>query len=163
MNKTSENQLRKVKASSSWLGKMKTRQYVRDFTFLVDEPEKLGGTNEGPTPLEYVIGAFNGCLLVVIEMVAKEQQFLFKDVVIESYGTVDRRGLLGIADVLPHFQKVVNNITFVTEETNERLDNLQAEVQKRCPMYNLLVDAGIDVQLNWHISDEEDVKERRNV
>lgn len=154
MSRTSKNPLRKIKVRSSWLGKMSTRHYVRDFTFLVDEPEKLGGTNKAPTPLEYVLGAFNGCLFVVIQMIAREQQFQFKDVVIESYGTVDRRGLLGTADVSPHFQEVVNEITFVTEESKERLDALKAEVQKRCPMYNLFVDAGIDVQLNWQIADE---------
>jgi uncharacterized OsmC-like protein len=42
------------------------------FKITVDEPEKLGGTNEGPSPVEYVLAAFAGCLNVVGNMVAKE-------------------------------------------------------------------------------------------
>lgn len=144
-------ELRKVRAGSVWLGGTKTKQHVRDFSFIVDEPEKLGGTDAGPTPLEYVMGAFNGCLLVVIEIVAREQQFHYEDIVLSSYGTVDRRRLFGTADVSPHFQEVVNDIEFISSESPERLQQLQAEVTRRCPMYNLYVDAGIQVQLNWSI------------
>lgn len=149
-------ELRKVRAGTVWLGGMKTGQHVRDFSFIVDEPEKLGGTDAGPTPLEYVMGAFNGCLLVVIEIVAQEQLFHYEDIVLSSYGTVDRRGLFGTADVSPHFQEVVNDIEFISSESSERLQQLQAEVTKRCPMYNLYVDAGIQVQLNWSIKPERE-------
>lgn len=144
-------ELRKVRAVTEWLGGTKTRQRVRDFSFIVDEPEELGGRDAGPTPLEYVMGAFNGCLLVVIECVAREQQFHYEDVVISSYGTVDRRGLFGTADVSPHFQEVVSDLQFASSESEERLQLLQEEVTKRCPMYNLYADAGIRVHLNWTI------------
>lgn len=31
---------------------------VRDFEFIPDEPDVLGGTNRGPNPVELVLGAF---------------------------------------------------------------------------------------------------------
>lgn len=151
MAQTAQTELRNVHTRTEWLGGLKTRQQVRNFSFIVDEPKQLGGTDAGPTPLEYVMGAFNGCLFVVIELVAREQQFHYEEIEISSYGTVDRRGLFGTADVSPHFQKVVNDIRFTSSESPERLQQLQAEVIRRCPMYNLYVDAGIDVQLNWSI------------
>ena len=52
---------------------------VRDFRFVTSEPEKIGGNNEGPTPMEYVLGALNGCLGVVVELVAKEQGIPLRD------------------------------------------------------------------------------------
>ncbi len=33
---------------------------LRDFTFVIDEPPERGGTNAGPSPLEYVAAALAG-------------------------------------------------------------------------------------------------------
>lgn len=35
---------------------------VRDFELVVDEPEDMGGTDEGPNPLEYLLASQSGCL-----------------------------------------------------------------------------------------------------
>jgi uncharacterized OsmC-like protein len=143
--------LRKVEVQTSWKGKFQTENRVRNFSFLIDEPEKLGGDNEAPTPLEYVVGAFNGCILVVIEMVSKEIQFQYKDMTISSIAHIDRRGLAGTADVSPYYKDLTNTIVFQSVESQERLDELKKRVQKRCPMYNLLKDTGIPVVLDWKI------------
>jgi len=37
---------------------------ARDFQFVVDEPQSLGGGDLGPNPVEYVLGALLGCLNV---------------------------------------------------------------------------------------------------
>jgi uncharacterized OsmC-like protein len=37
---------------------------AREFTFTVDEPTKLGGSNAGPNPVEYLLGALAWCLNV---------------------------------------------------------------------------------------------------
>src|SRR6056297_2664252 len=43
---------------------------IRDFTFLSDEPQELGGTNHGPHPVEYVLGAFAACQEIVVKAYA---------------------------------------------------------------------------------------------
>ena len=40
--------------------------------FSVDEPERLSGTDAGPNPLEYMLGALAGCPNVTGHLVAKE-------------------------------------------------------------------------------------------
>ena len=52
--------------------------------------------------------------------------------------------MFGTADVSPHFQTVHNTIIFDTEESKERISELKILVQKRCPVYNLLKDAGVE-------------------
>ena len=99
--------------------------------------------------MEYVLGSFNGCILIVIELIANEIEFSFRDLTSESVGTVDRRGMFGTADVSPHFQTVNNTIVFDTDESEERIQELKQLVQKRCPVYNLLKDAGIAIDLHW--------------
>lgn len=153
MSVTNENQintnLRRIKASSKRIASFKNENTVRDFVFTIDEPVKLGGTNEAPTPMEYILGSFNGCVLIVIEMVAKEINFSFKNLTAESVGIIDRRGLKGIDNVNPQFQEVVNTIWFDTEENEDRLEELKEIVARRCPAYNLFKDSGMLISLNW--------------
>src|SRR3954471_21386652 len=106
--------LKTVRATGRWKGRFRTDQTVRDFGFTIAEPEKIGGQNEGPTPMEYVIGALNGCLGVVVELVAKEQGIPLHDLKISSSGLVDQRGLFGTAEVSPQFQSVDVAITLAT-------------------------------------------------
>jgi uncharacterized OsmC-like protein len=35
------------------------------FQLIIDEPEALGGTDEGPSPVEYILAGLAGCLNVV--------------------------------------------------------------------------------------------------
>ena len=51
---------------------MRTGVRIRDFTYAVDEPTATGGTNTAPTPMEYLAGAVNSCITVVIETIANE-------------------------------------------------------------------------------------------
>jgi len=57
-----------VKAESE--NPTKTIVEARGFKIIIDEPESLGGTNDGANPVEYVLGALAGCLNVVGHVVA---------------------------------------------------------------------------------------------
>jgi uncharacterized OsmC-like protein len=158
-NTTSANiHLRKVRASSERIGSLKSNHTVRDFSFTVDEPVKLGGTNEAPTPMEYILGSFNGCILVVIETIAKEIDFQFSGLKAESVGTIDRRGMKGVDLISPHFQDVTNRIWFETDEEENRIEELKDQVKKRCPAYNLFKDAGIPILLNWTKAEKDETR-----
>lgn len=141
--------LRNVKASSERIGVLKNVNTVGKFSFTIDEPVKLGGTDEAPTPMEYILGSFNGCILIVIETIAKEIDFAFHRLKSDSIGTIDRRGMKGIDNVSPHFQEVINTIWFETDESEHRIEELKEKVKDRCPAYNLFKDTGIPISLNW--------------
>ncbi|MBN6187802.1 OsmC family protein [Aneurinibacillus sp. BA2021] len=155
MTITKENdatkEIRKVRVRTEWAGKFETVQHVRDFSFTVDEPEKLGGTNKGPTPLEYVLGAYNGCLQVVIETIARELSVHITAISLYSEGTVDRRGMFGTADVSPHFQQIRTTIEMEVAEGKENMEEVKQKLYQRCPMYNLIKDARIEQEIVWKI------------
>jgi uncharacterized OsmC-like protein len=142
---------RSIYAFSNRIGKVANENRVRDFRFTIDEPEKLGGTNQAPTPMEYILGSFNGCLFIVIETIAEEIGFSFDNLSAETEGIMDRRGMAGTADVSPHFHQVRNTIFFETKESPEALEHLKRLVQKRCPAYNLFRDTGMEIELDWRI------------
>ena len=77
---------------------------TRGFTFNVDEPEQMGGTNTGPNPVEYVIGAYAGCLNVVSHMVAKEMGFDIDSLKIHIEGDLDPSGFMGQNPNVPGVQ-----------------------------------------------------------
>lgn len=145
-------QFKTVRAQGRWKGRYRNDLAVRDFTFVTAEPEKIGGNNEGPTPMEYVAGALNGCLGIVIELVAKEHGVAIDDLRIESAGLVDQRGLFGTAEVSPHFQSVEIGIALMTAASPDALAALQRDVLRRCPVYNLIRDSGAHVTVTWTIS-----------
>ena len=58
----------------------KTVVKARNFQLIIDEPTEMGGTNEGATPVEYVLGAFSGCLNVMAHLIAKEMDISKKGV-----------------------------------------------------------------------------------
>jgi uncharacterized OsmC-like protein len=149
-----EPQIKTVRAEGEWRGNYRTDLDVRDFRFIIAEPEKIGGKNEGPTPMEYVLGALNGCLNVVIELVAKERGFELRDLRISSSGLVDQRGLFGTADVSPQFLSVEVNIRGVVSAAGSQLTELQHTVLKRCPVYNLIRDSKAQVNVNWNLKAE---------
>ncbi|GAB3806086.1 OsmC family protein [Virgibacillus kimchii] len=140
---------RTIRASSNRIGKFANENNIRDFSFTVDEPEKLGGTNKAPTPMEYILGSFNGCILIVIEMIAEEIGFSFDNISAETEGILDRRGIAGTADVSPHYHQVKNVVFFETEESTESIAKLKSLVKQRCPAYNLFRDTGIEIKLDW--------------
>ena len=148
-------QIKTVRADGEWKGNYRTDLDVRDFRFVIAEPEKLGGNNEGPTPMEYVLGALNGCLNVVIELVAKERGIALGDLRVSSSGLVDQRGLFGTADVSPHFQSVDVTVTGTATGPAAQLADLQQTVLKRCPVYNLIRDSNAHVAVAWNLTSKD--------
>jgi uncharacterized OsmC-like protein len=147
-------QIKTVRAEGEWKGRYRTDLNIRDFRFIIAEPEKIGGKNEGPTPMEYVLGALNGCLSVVIELVAKERGFELRDLRVSSSGLVDQRGLFGTADVSPQFQSVEVSINGVVSARRSKLTEFQHAVLKRCPVYNLIRDSKAPINVNWNLQAE---------
>lgn len=145
-------QIKTVRAEGRWKGKYRNDLAVREFSFTTAEPEKIGGGNEGPTPMEYVAGALNGCLGIVIELIAKERGIALQNLKIESAGLVDQRGLYGTADVSPHFQSVDIAIALATKSPGDQIEALKQDTLKRCPVYNLIRDSGAQVSVTWNVT-----------
>ncbi|MUV36835.1 hypothetical protein JNUCC1_00639 [Lentibacillus sp. JNUCC-1] len=119
--------------------------------FTVDEPERLGGGNSGPNPLEYFLGSLSACTSIMVAKVAKEQGFTYQGLEFSADGSLDPRGYLGVADVQTYFQKVDLTIILDTSENQDAIDQLQYVVEKRCPLFNLLKDAGVEINSSWTV------------
>lgn len=118
-------------------------------SFVTDEPVEHGGTGEGPSPLQAVLGALCGCETVTFGRTAREMEFAYSGIDFEGEFTIDIRGRLGNTEVRPHFQTVRVRAVVATGEPEERLTAVVEETERRCPVYNLLRDAGVRVEMVW--------------
>lgn len=144
--------LKSVRAIGTWEGSMTTLVETRGFTFRTDEPVAVGGNDESPTPMQYVVGAVNGCVTVVIEAVAGELGVAIEKIDTFSHARQDVRGFRGTADVSPHFRTFTLEVHLRTPVPESGLDVFKAQVEKRCPAINLVRDAGVEFDLVWHVS-----------
>lgn len=121
-----------------------------DYGYLVtDEPVAHGGTGEGPSPLQTVLGALTGCESVTFNRTAAELDFHYESITYEAEFTIDIRGRLGNRSVRQHFQTVRLEATVVTGESEDRLREIVEETEARCPVYNLINDAGVKLEVRW--------------
>lgn len=127
---------------------VRTAIQVRDFTLTTDEPETLGGTDQGPNPMELVLSALVGCASVMLRMIAGEQGLEYNSADFDVRGTLDTRGLAGVPGVCRHFLSVTGTVRVRTRDA-ATLAQVAAAIEDRCPVFNLLRDAGVDVTLNW--------------
>jgi uncharacterized OsmC-like protein len=117
--------------------------------FKFDEPISHGGTGLGPTPLQGVLGALCACKSVTFSRTAQEMDFKYDSIEYDAAFTIDIRGRKGMRGVTPHFQTVKLEVKVRTKEDLDRLDAVVEETQNRCPVYNLIKDAGVKIDTVW--------------
>lgn len=113
----------------------KTVVRARNFEMIIDEPQNLGGTDEGPNPVEYVLGALAGCLNVVGHLVAKEMGFSLRSLSFELDGDLDPAKFSGQETASrAGYQEIRVKMKPDCDATKEQLDTWAHTVETRCPV-----------------------------
>lgn len=131
---------------------VKTIVHAGKHEVIVDEAAQMGGNNEGPNPLQYLLTALAGCTNAVSHIVAKEMEFDLQEVAIDVSGEFDPRGFMGDPNVRTYFGSATLNVKITTTESADRLDELQKTVASRCPVYGMFAGANIDMNESWTIA-----------
>ncbi len=83
------DELNKWKARVKWLEGFRSRAYVRDHAFLIDEPVTLTGIDTAPNAVEYVLSALGGCYLVGFILNATMKGVKVRDAEVVMEGQLD--------------------------------------------------------------------------
>ncbi|MFB6068836.1 MAG: OsmC family protein [Halobacterium sp.] len=128
----------------------KTTVEVRDFELVVDEPEALGGTDDGPNPVEYVLAALSGCLNVVGHLVADEMGLEIRSLSFSAEGDLDPRKFQGTSDEpRAGYEEIRVTVDVDTDADEATLDDWIAAVEERCPVTdNLRDETALDVSVS---------------
>ncbi|MDE3025769.1 MAG: OsmC family protein, partial [Acidobacteriota bacterium] len=100
LDELNEPIIRRKALSARNEGSMMTVIDAGEYGLLVtDEPEAHGGSGEGPSPLQTVVGALCGCEAVTFNRTAAELGFAYRGIEFEAEYTIDIRGRMGHPEV----------------------------------------------------------------
>ena len=96
---------------------LRTEISANGYTLVADEPASLGGTDEGPTPYDYVVGALGACTAMTVRLYA------------------DRKGWpLEAVNVRLNHQKIHARDCAECETESGRIDHLEVELELEGPL-----------------------------
>lgn len=120
----------------------RTEIRTRGFKLVVDEPAELGGTNQAPNPVEYILAGYAGCINVVAHLTAKEFNIDLKDLEISIEGDINPARLFGQS--YQHRAGYQNlNVQLKTKSLIDERIKLKwlEEIENRCPVNDNLRNA----------------------
>lgn len=131
--------IKTVKVESKLDAKFKIESDIRGHAITVDQPAAAGGSDAGPTPLEYLFVALAGCVGSIGRIVAMQKQLELRGMTIAVEGDLDVDGLLGKGDAPVGFSEIRVTADIDSDMSAEEKVAFIHEVDARCPVsWNLL-------------------------
>jgi uncharacterized OsmC-like protein len=119
---------------------------------VTDEPVRSGGSGTGLTPLETVLGALCGSTGATLATVAREAGFGYDGATFEASFTLDPRGPAALPGARTYFRTVRVEIQVRAARPGPRLADVARATEQRCPVRNLLAEAGVTVDMIWTVA-----------
>ena len=138
------------RVATTWQGQARSRAEVtgfriggedvpRRFTFDIDEPYELGGSNRLANPQEHLIAALNACVTVGYVVQCTVRGIILESLAIESEGEIDLRGFLGIdPNVANGYESLRYTVRIKGNGTKEQFAEVHDAVMATSPnFYNV--------------------------
>lgn len=128
------------RANTEWVDGVLTKVQARQFTFAVDEPAALGGTDIAPNPVEFLLASLGTCQEIIIAAFAAIQGIPITSIKVDVKGPLDLHGFFGLKEgVPPGFRKISYETTIESPAEEEVIRQLIAASEKHCPVLDTLV------------------------
>jgi uncharacterized OsmC-like protein len=126
--------------SESRLGEgFRSEVRLREHRLTVDEPQGIGGSNAGPTPIELVLAALGTCQEITWRAFATALGIPLESVAVTVEGDIDFRGFFAIDEsVRPGFERLRVRVRLESSASEEELARLRAAVNRHCPVLDML-------------------------
>ena len=116
---------------------------------VTDEPVQSGGTGTALTPLETVLGALCGSTAATFAAVAREDGFRYDGVDFEASFAASPPAPASQPGTRSYFQTVHVIARVAVPHPSPQLATVARTTERRCPVRNLLADAGVRVDMIW--------------
>ncbi len=118
---------------------LKCSAQIRNFSFQIDEPVQLGGTDEGPNPVELVLAALGTCQEIVYSAYAAVLGIHLNSVKVNVKGNLNLKGFFGLDEnIHPGFEDISYTTFIDSPASSEQLNQLVKVVEKHCPVLDIL-------------------------
>jgi len=126
---------KKVTLSAKLVEGFKIEATARDHKLFVDQPVSGGGTDAGPTPLEYLFVSLAGCIITVAKVCARQKRIGLRDIKVEIEGELDLDRFQGKStDARAGFSSIKVKVDLDADMTPEEKRAFIEEVDSRCPI-----------------------------
>jgi uncharacterized OsmC-like protein len=123
----------------SFFGLGAEQSHKAEATFEADHPEVFAATDDGITPIEFLIVGLASCLTAGVASVAQNRGIQLRSVTSTVEGHHDIRGILGAdSDVRNGFNDVKVTFHIDADASKEDIEALVAQSQKRSAVYDAL-------------------------
>ena len=106
------------------------------FSMIIDEPKEMGGTDEGPSPIQVLLMSLAGCLNVTGHEIARQKGLELHGIKIGIEGVMNPCTFLGCSyEQRAGFQNI--DVTIepdFTDATQQQIDEWLKETEERCPV-----------------------------
>ena len=117
------------------------------FTFDADHPPVLVGTDNGPTPVEYVLHALAACLTAGIANIAAARGVTLTEVSSTVEGDIDLLGILGLSNQVRNgYQQVRIGFTLRGDDP-DKLRSVVEQSRQRSAVFNIVTN-GVPVSID---------------
>ncbi|MDO6563284.1 OsmC family protein [Amphritea sp. 1_MG-2023] len=123
---------------------------IRGHKVTIDQPVQAGGTDAGPTPLEYFLFSLGGCIASIARLAANQQRIELRAMDIEIDGAMNPAGLLGKpTEDRNGFQTITVKASIDADLSDEEKATFFEAVCLRCPLHdNIMLQTDVIHRLN---------------
>lgn len=125
----------RFRATVEWTSGAPMQARARNHALVIDEPAALGGTDKGPTPVEYVLMGLGGCVAFVGKIVAKEMGINIKRIRVSLSGGLNPARFRGEqTDDRAGFKQIDVEVEVESDAPRPQLEQWLRTVESRCPV-----------------------------
>ncbi|MSR13604.1 MAG: OsmC family peroxiredoxin [Gammaproteobacteria bacterium] len=127
------------KSESQLTNGFRSEVRIREHSLTVDEPTRIGGTNDGPTPVELVLAALGTCQEITYRAFATALDIPLEHVAVTVEGDIDFRGFFAIdPKVRPGFDAIRVTVNLTSSASAAEQARLREMVNRHCPVLDML-------------------------
>ena len=123
----------------NYFGLGEEQSHKRESVFDADHPETFAATDNGITPIEYLLVGLASCLTAGVASVAQNRGIQLRSVTSTVEGSHDIRGILGVdSDIRNGFSGIKVTFTIDADASKQDIEALVAQSQKRSAVFDAL-------------------------
>ncbi len=112
---------------------------LRGHNLVVDEPQGIGGSDAGPTPVELLLAALGTCQEITYRAFATALGIPLEAIAVSVEGDIDFRGFFAIDEsIRPGFQAIRVHAQITSSASDTDLERLRTVVNQHCPVLDML-------------------------
>ncbi|POY35379.1 hypothetical protein C3K47_15050 [Solitalea longa] len=127
-----KNIVKAIKSVTATIGaeNYKTLLQTKHHQLIADEPEQIGGKNQGPSPSDFLMSGLAACTAITLKMYVDRKQWITGDIMVQV--CLEHKNENG------HFSSVFTRIVSVSQKLDDEKMQRLLEIANSCPIHNLL-------------------------